>query len=139
MTHTPGTSGTSGPPDAAGGAPGRPTVHIGSVDNSAVGIGDHNVVSHVRGRGPAPDPAQAELLAAVRALREDLGRFVATSQNEALDAELSATEGEIDTAGAAAPGRLARLRQALDLAGPLAASLASGAAVAQSLAALLGG
>lgn len=130
---------TAGDPGTSGEGPGRPTVHIGSVDNSAVGIGDHNVVSNVRGTGPATDPAQAELLAAIRALREDLGRFVATPQNEALDAELATAEGEIGTAGAAAPGRLARLRQALDLAGPLTASLASGAAVAQSLAALLGG
>lgn len=123
---------------AAGSGPERPGVHIGSIDNSAVGVGDHNQVSYVAAPTPGTDAAQAELLAAIRELRADLGRFVETPQRQELDAELAAAEGEIDTTGAAGSGRLARLRQALDLATPLTASLASGAAVAQSVAALLG-
>lgn len=118
---------------------GRPSVAFNTVQNSAVSVGDHNTVSYVESPQGAADPAQAELLAAIRALREDLGRFTPTPENQTLDAELCDAEDEIDTAGAVGPGRLARLRQALDVAGPLVAGLASGAAVAESLTALMGG
>ncbi|KOU09708.1 hypothetical protein ACFVAM_29715 [Streptomyces californicus] len=114
------------------------TVHIGSVTGSAFAVGDHNTVTQHQNAGPA-DATQAELLRAVRELRADLARFTPSDTTEVLDAELVSVSDEIETAGAAEPGRLARLQRALDAAGALAGSLASGVAVAEALAALLGG
>ncbi|WP_097901750.1 hypothetical protein [Streptomyces sp. b94] len=114
------------------------TVHIGSVAGSAFAVGDHNTVTQHQYAGPA-DETQAELLRAVRELRADLARFTPSDTTEVLDAELVSVSDEIETAGAAEPGRLARLQRALDAAGALAGSLASGVAVAEALAALLGG
>ncbi|RDG35805.1 hypothetical protein [Streptomyces corynorhini] len=114
-------------------------VRIGSVTGGAVGIGDHNTVSVTNNQGVAGDPAQAELLAAVQTLRADLARFVASDRTAGLDAELVAAEEEIAASGAASPGRLARLRDALAVAGTTVATLASGVAVAESVTALLGG
>ncbi|MEW1659500.1 hypothetical protein [Streptomyces sp. NPDC093707] len=117
-------------------------IHIGSVQG-AFAIGDHNKVTHtgsnVQGAAPAVDPAQEALLQAVRALREDLGRAVETPEVRALTAELADTEGEITGSGAAAPGRLARLRTALSDAGAVVSLLSSGAAAVQAVGALLGG
>lgn len=120
---------------------GRPAgVHIGSVHGSAVSIGDHssahNVNNHADG---SQDPVQAELLEAVRALRGDLARFLATDGTARLDAELAAAEDEIAGSGAASRSRLARLREALTLVGPVTSGLASAVAVAQSVRTLLGG
>ncbi|MFD5989044.1 hypothetical protein [Streptomyces cyaneofuscatus] len=114
------------------------TVHIGSVTGSAFAVGDHNTVTQHQHAGPA-DEAQAELLRAVRELRADLARFTASDTTEVLDAELVSVADEIETAGGAAPGRLARLQQALTTAGTLTGTLASGVAVAEALRALLGG
>ncbi|MGW6583546.1 hypothetical protein ACWF76_29900 [Streptomyces globisporus] len=115
-----------------------PTVHIGSVTGSAFAVGDHNTVTQHRHAGPA-DETQAELLRAVRELRADLARFVTTDTTEVLDVELVSVADEIETAGAAEPGRLGRLQRALDAAGALTGTLASGVAVAEALSALLGG
>ncbi|UJB43569.1 hypothetical protein [Streptomyces sp. A1-5] len=117
-------------------------IHIGSVQG-AFAIGDHNTVTHhganVQGAGATVDPAHEELLRAVRALREDLGRAVETPEVRALTAELAGTEEEITGTGAATPGRLARLREVLTDASAVVGLLSSGAAVVQSVAALLGG
>ncbi|WP_432152283.1 hypothetical protein [Streptomyces sp. bgisy029] len=114
------------------------TVHIGSVTGSAFAVGDHNTVTQHQHAGPA-DEAQAELLQAVRELRADLARFVTSDATEVLDAELVSVADEIETSGAAEPGRLARLQQALTAAGTVTGTLASGVAVAEALRALLGG
>lgn len=114
-------------------------IHIGSV-RGAFAIGDNNTVTHNEGGGaPAPDPAQEELLRAVRALRDDLSRAVQTPEITALGGELADTETEIADSGAAGPGRLARLRAALTDAGAVVGLLASGVAVGQAVAGLLGG
>nr|WP_189304671.1 hypothetical protein [Streptomyces albospinus] len=113
-------------------------IHIGSVQG-AFAIGNHNTVTHHQGSAPAPDPAQQELLQAVRALREDLERLVGSPEITALTAQLADTEGEITDTGAAAPGRLARLRTALTDAGSVVGLLSSGASVVQAVSALLGG
>ncbi|MET9649320.1 hypothetical protein ABZZ44_03405 [Streptomyces sp. NPDC006460] len=120
--------------DRAGG------IHIGSV-HGAFAIGDNNTVTqHEGGAGqPVRDPAQEELLQAIRRLRADLGNVVASEQTAALDAELSDAEDEIEGTGEAGRGRLARLRQALGDAGAVTGILASGVAVGQAVAALLGG
>lgn len=62
-----------------------------------------------------------------------------TPEVQALTTELADTEEEITGTGAAAPGRLARLRGALSDAGAVVGLLASGAAVVQAVAALVGG
>ncbi|MEU7635079.1 MULTISPECIES: hypothetical protein [unclassified Streptomyces] len=124
--------------DASGNGNG---IHIGSVQG-AFAIGDHNTVTNnaaVQGAVPAVDPAHEELLQAVRTLREDLRRAVESPEVRALTTELSDTEEEITGTGAAAPGRLARLRGALSDAGSVVGLLASGAAVVQAVTALLGG
>ncbi|TJZ53019.1 hypothetical protein FCH28_17840 [Streptomyces piniterrae] len=114
-------------------------IHIGSVQG-AFAIGDNNTVTNHQGSAaPATDPAQEELLRAVRALRDDLARVVETPEVTALTAQLADTEGEIAETGAAGPGRLARLRTALADAGSVVGLLASGAAVGQAVAALAGG
>ncbi|UQA93494.1 hypothetical protein [Streptomyces halobius] len=114
-------------------------IHIGSVQG-AFAIGDHNTVTNNEGSGaPVLDPAQEELLRAVRTLRDDLARVVETPEVTALTAQLADTEGEITDTGAAGPGRLARLRTALADAGSVVGLLASGAAVGQAVAALVGG
>ena len=114
-------------------------IHIGSV-RGAFAIGDHNTVTHHEGSAaPAADPAQEELLRAVRALRDDLSRAVESPQITALSGELAETEAEIADSGAAGPGRLARLRTALTDAGAVVGLLASGAAVSQAVATLVGG
>ncbi|MGP8298258.1 hypothetical protein ACTPOK_09960 [Streptomyces inhibens] len=117
----------------------RNGIHIGSV-HGAFAIGDHNTVTHNDGASaPAVDPSQEELLRAVRELREDLARAVPSPGIEALSAELADTEGAITGTGAAGPGRLARLRAALTDAGAVVGLLASGTAVGQAVAALVGG
>ncbi|MEO3978547.1 hypothetical protein [Streptomyces sp. CAU 1734] len=120
---------------------GPPNVHIGSADNSALNFGSHGsaTTNNTWAAGPAADPAQRELLEAVRALRDDLGRFAPFDSREILDAELVATEEEITSSGAAAPGRLERLRGALAVAGGSVAALASSIAVGEAVTALLRG
>ncbi|TSB16594.1 hypothetical protein OG422_19565 [Streptomyces sp. NBC_01525] len=113
-------------------------IHIGTV-NGAVAIGNNNTVTQNSGAGPVTDPAHEELLRAVRELRQDLSRAVATPQIDALGGELAETETEIATQGAAGAGRLARLRTALADAGSVIGLLASGTAVAEAVAALVGG
>ncbi|MFF4951608.1 hypothetical protein ACWC2K_08705 [Streptomyces chattanoogensis] len=113
-------------------------IHIGSV-RGAFAIGNHNTVTHNEGAAPAVDPAQEELLRAVRELRDDLSRAVPSPQIAALSTELAGTEAEITDSGAAGPGRLARLRTALTDAGNVVGLLASGTAVGQAVAALAGG
>lgn len=116
-------------------------IHIGRVEGSAFAVGDNNTVTNTNRRdsGAETDPAQEQLLQAVRELRTDLARMVTNQQTDALDAELAETEGEIEQSGSASRGRLTRLRQALADADSVTAILASGATVSQSVAALLGG
>ncbi|MEU9116733.1 hypothetical protein AB0D04_34545 [Streptomyces sp. NPDC048483] len=114
-------------------------IHIGTV-RGAFAIGNHNTVTHNEGVGaPAVDPAHEELLRAVRELRDDLARAVPSPEIDALSAELTDTETEIEESGAAGPGRLARLRTALTDAGAVVGLLASGTAVGQAVASLVAG
>ncbi|MFD9488845.1 hypothetical protein ACFWBX_33755 [Streptomyces sp. NPDC059991] len=115
----------------------RGGISIGSVVG-AMAIGDHNTVTNQQGGAPA-DPVQAELLEALRELRTDLDRVVAGGRIRALDGAAADAEAEIAAAGAASPGRLARLRQALADAEGLTGVLASAAAVGRTVATLLGG
>ncbi|MFG2135523.1 hypothetical protein [Streptomyces sp. NPDC048650] len=112
------------------------------IDNirGAVAIGNNNTVTHNEGVVVPPgDAAQKELLRAVRELRADLDRAVQSPQVVALSTALTDTESEITGTGAAGAGRLARLRAALGDAGAVVGLLASGTAVGQAVAALVGG
>ncbi|MFD9796443.1 hypothetical protein ACFWXK_36425 [Streptomyces sp. NPDC059070] len=115
----------------------RGGISIGSMVG-AMAIGDHNTVTNQQG-GPPADPVQAELLAAVQELRADLARVVGNERVRELDAAAADTEAEIASAGAASPGRLARLRRALGDAESLTGILTSAAAVGRTVATLLGG
>ncbi|MBT2529555.1 hypothetical protein J7E91_30225 [Streptomyces sp. ISL-99] len=122
----------------------QPSVHVGTVNSSAIGIGSGNTVTNTNttthnSAVPARDPAHEELLLAVRQLRADLDRLVATDTTTVLDAELVSAEEEIEEAGQVTPGRLARLRDALTAAGPSVEVLASGAAAVAAVGSLLGG
>ncbi|MFF3552143.1 hypothetical protein ACWD4V_00425 [Streptomyces tsukubensis] len=122
------------------GTPG-PSVHIGTVSHSALTFGAGSTASTVNHTAGAvvDDPVQRELLTAVRALRADLERLVATAGTGILDAELASAEDEITTSGAAGPVRLERLRGALATAGEWVGALGSGVAVAELVTALIGG
>ncbi|MGV9313234.1 hypothetical protein ACWDR0_13715 [Streptomyces sp. NPDC003691] len=116
------------------------SVHIGTVSHSAMAFGAHSTATtHNTTAAAVDDPVQRELLTAVRALRADLERLVATAATEVLDAELVAAEEEITASGAAGPARLERLRASLAAAGEWAGVLGSGVAVAELVSALLGG
>ncbi|AXK34556.1 hypothetical protein DVA86_19805 [Streptomyces armeniacus] len=138
-----GTGGGSGA-GTGGGSGGEaqppPEVRIGTANNSAFNFGAHGTANTTNVTDAAPqDAAQHELLEAVHALRQDLERFVATEDTRVLDAELVAAEEEIGTSGAASRTRLERLRDALAAAGTAVTALGSGAAVGESVAALLRG
>ncbi|WP_246150668.1 hypothetical protein [Streptomyces qinzhouensis] len=110
------------------------------MSHSALAFGANSTASTTNNTGAAvDDPVQRELLAAVRALRTDLERLVATEATEVLDAELVAAEEEITASGAAGPARLERLRASLTAAGEWVGALGSGVAVAQLVTALVGG
>lgn len=113
-------------------------IHIRNVQG-AFAIGDNNSVVNQQAGAAPRDPAQEELLRAVRELRADLERLVPDDRTAVLDAELAAAQGEIEEAGQAGTGRLERLRQVLAHAGEVTGLLASAAAVAQAVAGLLGG
>ncbi|WP_030204118.1 hypothetical protein [Streptomyces sp. NRRL S-87] len=119
----------------------RGSYRIGSISGSAVNFGQGGTAHNTNNYGAVPgqDPAHAELLRLVRELREDLGRVRASEQTRVLDGELAGAQEELESAGEAGPGRLARLRDALTQAAPVVDVLASGAAVAASVAQLLGG
>ena len=114
-------------------------IRIGSAHGSAIGIGDHNhVVSGERHTAPC-DPAYEELLEAILQLADDLTRLVASPQVSALADELADAQGDIRRTGRAGVGRLARVRLLLQEASTGIGTLASGVAVGQAVAALLGG
>jgi hypothetical protein len=82
-------------------------------------------------------PEQEELLRVVRQLRTELQAFASSPETEQLRRQLGETENEIQDTGQASPGRLTGLRTALQDAATAVGLAASGAAVAQALAALL--
>ncbi|MEV0603415.1 hypothetical protein AB0I82_29545 [Streptomyces sp. NPDC050315] len=114
-------------------------VHIGSVHGAFAVGNDNTVTNYAAPQQPARDPAQEELLNAVRELRADLQRLTPAPETDALGAELADVQDEIERTGSASPGRLQRLRTALADAGAVTGLLASGAAVVQSVTGLLGG
>ncbi|MBI0297819.1 hypothetical protein JBE04_25995 [Streptomyces sp. PRKS01-29] len=134
-----GASGGGVAPAAGGGGSKFGNIRFGSVQDSAIGFGDHNhIVNGSRGEAPC-DPAYQELLEAVRQLAEDLRRVIPSPEVGALSDELDRTEDEIQRTGRAGAGRLARIRVLLQDAGTGVGMLASGVAVGQAVGALLGG
>ncbi|MDI3385648.1 hypothetical protein QIS99_05365 [Streptomyces sp. B-S-A8] len=124
--------------DRDAGGPAGGGVHISQVQG-AFAVGNDNSVVNQQAGVPPRDPAQEELLRAVRELRGDLARLVQSEETAALDAELADAQGEIEQSGQAGPGRLARLRQALADAGAVTGLVASAVAVSQAVGVLVGG
>ncbi|QKW11093.1 hypothetical protein HUT18_22540 [Streptomyces sp. NA04227] len=125
--------------ERGGRAVGGGGIHISNV-RGAFAIGDHNDVRNQTGGTAAPrDPAQEELLRAVKELREDLARLVPSGLRDTLDAELAGAETEIEESGQAGPTRRERLGRALAGAGAVTGFLASAATVTQALGAFSGG
>ncbi|MEU6816481.1 hypothetical protein [Streptomyces sp. NPDC046860] len=113
----------------AGDQPSEPSVRIGDVSGSTFAVGSHaHAESHHH--GGAGEPADSELLKAVRELRADLERVRSTEGTVALDEALAETEAEITRTGQAGPTRRERLRQLLDDSQALLGVLASAGAVA---------
>jgi hypothetical protein len=117
---------------------GTQNIHIERA-KGAFAFGAHSVAnSYEAPRQPLP-AEQRELLEVVKKLREELRAFRSTPQTDELTRQLTDTHDEIQNTGQASPGRLARLRTALQDAATAVGMAASGAAVAQAVAALLGG
>ncbi|MGI5375143.1 hypothetical protein ACQEV2_13015 [Streptomyces sp. CA-251387] len=124
---------------SGGGAPtGAQNIHIGTA-KGAFAFGAHSVANNYEAPRPTLSAEQEELLQAVRQLREQLRAFARTPETDELTRQLGETEDEIQNTGEATPGRLTRLRQALQDAATAVGLAASGAAVTQAVAALLGG
>ncbi|WP_246100997.1 hypothetical protein [Streptomyces cyaneus] len=113
-------------------------IHIGTA-KGAFAFGAHGVANNYEAARPALAAEQEELLQVVRQLREELRSFARSPETDELTRQLDDTQGEIQNTGEASPGRLTRLRQALQDAATAVGLAASGAAVTQAVAALLGG
>ncbi|MGD1219679.1 MULTISPECIES: hypothetical protein [Streptomyces] len=112
---------------------------VGRITRSAVNFGDHGRAEyHEAPRASAADGSTAELLEAVRTLRDHLRLLTATDDTAGLDGELAVVQGEIERTGRADPARLGRLRMRLETAAAAVAGLASTAAVVQVIAQLAG-
>lgn len=117
---------------------GSQNIHIGSA-KGAFAFGAHSVANNYEAPHRALAAEQEELLQLVRQLREQLRSFAASPETTELTRQLDETQDEIQNTGEASPTRLTRLRQALQDAATAVGLAASGAAVAQAVAALLGG
>ncbi|MGI3228729.1 hypothetical protein OHU07_39275 [Streptomyces phaeochromogenes] len=129
--------------------PGRPTqdggaggVHIGSMSGGSIATGSHGSAYSVNQTTAEPDVRHAELLQAIRALREALPARERSADDTTLDGELADAEAEITRTGAAGPERLSRLltgvRGWLGSQAAAAGAIASATAVVQGIAQLLG-
>ncbi|MFI1002827.1 hypothetical protein ACIP10_25685 [Streptomyces galbus] len=131
------------PDEDAGSGTGGGSVSIGSMSGGSVATGSHGTATSYNTTGAGPDPRHAELLEAVRQLREDLRAAAERgAEDAALDRELADAEAEITGTGSASPGRLARLlgsvRGWLGSQGAAVGAVASATAVVQGVAQLLG-
>ncbi|GGX67683.1 hypothetical protein [Streptomyces minutiscleroticus] len=129
-------SGTDGDGDERGGED-RVGISIGSMSGGAIATGSHGRATSVTHHN-GPDPAQQQLLDAVRRLRGELAERDRTGEDTALDDELARVEGEITSGGAADRGRLGPLLGRLAAYGPAAATAASVTAVIQAIAQVMG-
>ncbi|MGW0649454.1 hypothetical protein ACWD4T_11665 [Streptomyces umbrinus] len=129
--------------------PGRPTqdggvggVHIGSMSGGSIATGSHGSAYSVNQTTAESDVRHAELLQAIRALREALPERERSTDDTTLDGELADAEAEITRTGAAGPERLTRLltgvRGWLGSQAAAAGAVASATAVVQGIAQLLG-
>lgn len=110
-------------------------IRIGSVQGSALAIGDHNDVSNTSADPGAYAPLAAEMTRLARELRAGARR----EELAPLLDQLAAAAADIDADGHPAPGRLESLRTLLQDAG-LGLGVASAAlALGQSIGSLLGG
>lgn len=122
-----------------GGLPaGTQNIRIGTA-KGAFAFGPHSVAHNYEAPRPAVAAEQEELLQLVRQLHEELRAFARSPETDELTRQLGETQDEIHSTGEATPGRLTRLRQALQDAATAVGLAASGAAVTQAVAALLGG
>jgi hypothetical protein len=117
---------------------GTQNIHIGTA-KGAFAFGARSVANNYEAPRQELAAEQKELLQVVRQLREELRAFARNSETDELTRQLDETQGEIQNTGEASPGRLTRLRQALQDAAAAVGLAASGAAVTQAVAALLGG
>ncbi|WP_225101938.1 hypothetical protein [Streptomyces sp. CoH27] len=115
---------------------GTQNVNIGTA-KGAFAFGAGSVANNYEGPQQL-STEQRELLEAVGKLREELRAFRSTPETDELTRQLTGTRDEIQNTGQASPGRLTRLRTALQDAATAVGMAASGAAVAQAVSALLG-
>ncbi|MCX4743866.1 hypothetical protein [Streptomyces antibioticus] len=118
------------------------SVSIGSMSGGSIATGSHGTATSYNTTGAEPDPRHAELLAAIRELREALPSAADRSEvDAALDGELADAEAEIVGAGTAGTARLTRLldgvRGWLGSQAAAVGAVASATAVVQGIAQLL--
>lgn len=123
-------------PPSGGAPPGAIT--IGVMSGGAVASGTGARAVDASQRQTAPEGAAGELLEAVRELREHLRILTPSDDVRTVDGELAQVEEELTDTGGADRGRLARLRERLELGSTAAAGLASAAGVAQAIGQMLG-
>ncbi|WP_159666828.1 hypothetical protein [Streptomyces mexicanus] len=107
----------------------EPGVSIGDVSHSTFAIGSHAHAESHHHTAPK-DPAERELLDAVRELRADLARLRSTEGTRELDEALADTENEITRTGTAGESGRQRLRELLPDAQSVLTLLASAGTVA---------
>ncbi|QKW06300.1 hypothetical protein HUT18_07675 [Streptomyces sp. NA04227] len=123
---------------ANGNTGGSGVVRIGSMSGGAVAAGYGARAVDMSGHGPAPaTSAQAELLDAVRTLREQLALLVPSEETAGVAGELARVEEEIAGTGRADAGRLSRLRELLGTGAGAVSGLAAAVAVTQAIAQVL--
>ncbi|GAA1042482.1 hypothetical protein [Streptomyces murinus] len=108
----------------------EPNVTLGDVSGSTFAIGSHAHAETRYGTAAPRSEETAQLLAAIRELRADLGRTRSSGGTAELDAALADTEDEITRTGSAGADRLGRLRGFLADANALTTVLTSAATLA---------
>ena len=113
-----------------------------ALSGGSIATGSHGSAYSVNRTAAEPDPRHAELLQAIRALREALPARERSAEDTTLDGELADAEAEITRTGSAGQERLTRLltgvRGWLGSQAAAAGAIASATAVVQGIAQLLG-
>lgn len=113
-------------------------VHIGAIHGGSQAFGDHGRAESTNYTTVVSARAHADLLTAVRTLRQELGEGARTPEDEEIAAGLDEIEGGLTQGGRAERGLLVRLRDRLTEYAPAATTAASVTAFLQAVGGVLG-